>query len=69
MLSQWCALDLGRALSQVWVAPLDLGSTPAPRTRVCWPLGAVRRGLFGPPSTDFPCDSADFVEMVANPYI
>ena len=47
MLSQWCALDLGRALSQVWVAPLDLGSTPdrwagwrgrsgrAPRSRAC----------------------------------
>lgn len=46
MLSQWCALDLGRALSQVWAVPLDLGATPdrwdgwrgrsgrAPRSRV-----------------------------------
>jgi len=51
------------------VVPLDLGSTPAPRTRVCWLSGAIRSGLFGPPSTDFPRDSANFVEMVANPYI
>jgi len=46
MLSQWCALDLGRALSQVRAVPLDLGATPdrwdgwrgrsgrAPRSRV-----------------------------------
>ena len=69
MLSQWCALDLCRALSQVRAVPLDLESTPAPRTRVCWPSGAVRSGLFGSPSTDFPRDSSDFVEMVDNPYI
>ena len=67
MLSQWCALDLGRALSQVRVVPLDLGSTPAPRTRVCWPSGAIRSGLFGPPSTDFPRDSSRFDENDSDP--